>query len=106
MNQDIRVGPGDAATWGPVTSKQDPRYVGLSATLTWLMTIGLEGARVTVTADVCDDELAKVESVIYEGLNILPALDVPALDDIASHYERHSHDIRRQAELAAQEAAL
>ena len=61
--------------------------------VTFPMTIGLQGARVTVIADANGHEIDDIHSVLYEGADILPALDLLQWEDIRNHYERNASSI-------------
>lgn len=61
--------------------------------VTFPMTIGLQGGRVTVIADANEHELDDIQSVLFEGTDILPILGVDQHKDIRNHYERNASSI-------------
>lgn len=102
MNYATLPGFGDPATWGG----RSPEPECNEGTVTFPMTIGLTGARVTVVARSNGHELDDINNVLLEGIDILPALDVQVHEDIRNHYERHAEAINRASREAAQEDAL
>lgn len=88
-------GYGDPITWGAITSRNDPRYQEFVGRVTFPMTLGLQGGRVTVIADANECELDDILEVLYGGIDILPILDVDQHQDIRSHYERHALAIQQ-----------
>jgi hypothetical protein len=62
------------------------------------MTIGDQEAEVAIVAKSNGYELDDIEEVIYEGVNILPALDSCQHISIRNHYERHAEVINRTSQ--------
>lgn len=93
MNE-IRVGPGDEATWGPVISSLDPRYVGRDFRADFHMTIGEGNALVNVIGKVEDDQLLlETCSVWYFGMDIAETIEPSTWQYITDHFDRHFHEI-------------
>jgi len=81
-------GPGDEATWGPITSTNDPRAASFE--LTFPAVIGMGRDDVEVTAQVWnfgDHPLGEILRVEYEGVNILKTLDDSQFQDIEKSYD-------------------
>lgn len=93
MNE-IRVGPGDEATWGPVISGLDPRYVGRNFRADFHLTIGEGDALVNIVGDVEDDELQlETCSVWYVGIDIADVIEPATWLYIRDHFDRHIYEI-------------
>jgi len=81
-------GPGDEATWGPITSTSDPRATYFD--ITFPAVIGIGHVDVEVTAEVWnfgDHPLGEILRVEFLGINIIEALDDSQFQDIEKCYE-------------------
>jgi len=86
--QTVKAGPGDEATWGPITSKSDPRAA--CHDVTFPAVIGIDRADVEVTAQVWnfgDHPLGEILRVEFLGINIIEALDDSQYEAIEKCYD-------------------
>ena len=96
MNYATMPGFGDPATWGGRSPNASSPH-DYEGPVFFPMTIGMAGARVTVIGRTNGYELDYIDEVMFDGMNILPALDSCQHIDIRNHYERHSAQINRAA---------
>jgi len=96
MNYATMPGFGDPATWGG-RSPSDSSPHDYEGPVFFPMTIGMAGARVIVMGRTNGYELDHLDEVLLNGVDILPALDLRAHEDIESYYERHAAQINRAA---------
>lgn len=87
-------GFGDPATWGPVASPMDPRYAPVTRRVQFAMPLGLGEVAVWVIGTANDGELESTEEVWFNGVDILPTLNLSALEEIRAFFGRHAHLLR------------
>lgn len=94
-------GYGDEITWpnAPLTDNED--FI-----VTFDMHIGVSEVEVFVVAESNGYELKKILEVIYNGKDILPALDSCTHIGIKNHYERNADTINAAARKAAEDDAI
>jgi len=86
--QTVKAGPGDEATWGPITSRSDPRAACVD--VTFPAVIGIGRVDVEVTAQVWNfgaHPLGEILRVEFLGINIIDALEDSQLKAIEKSYE-------------------
>jgi len=91
--QTVNAGPGDEATWGPITSRADPRAD--CSKVTFPARIGNDNVVVEVTAEVWNfgaHPLGEILRVEFEDIDILKTLVDTQMQDIASQFEEWSRD--------------
>jgi len=91
--QTVKVGPGDEATWGAITSRADPRAAYFE--LTFPAVIGIGRADVEVTAEVWNfgaHPLGDILRVEFLGVNIIDALEDAQFQDIEKSFENYGAD--------------